>query len=134
LLAVCYLDLDHFKPINDTLGHDAGDVVLRVAAQRMAQALRGADTVARVGGDEFVLLLCDLSHAQEAGQLLARLLQDVSQAIEVGTQRVQVGASIGATLYPLDTGTAEELLKHADLALYQAKADGRGCYRLFAAS
>jgi diguanylate cyclase (GGDEF)-like protein/hemerythrin-like metal-binding protein/PAS domain S-box-containing protein len=134
LLTVCYLDLDHFKPINDTLGHDAGDVVLRVIAQRMAQALRGADTVARVGGDEFVLLLCDLAHAQEATQLLARLLQDVSQPIEVGTHLLQVGASMGATLYPMDTGTAQELLKHADLALYQAKACGKGCYRFFAAA
>jgi diguanylate cyclase (GGDEF)-like protein/hemerythrin-like metal-binding protein/PAS domain S-box-containing protein len=134
LLAVCYLDLDGFKPINDTLGHDAGDEVLRVVSQRMAQALRGADTVARIGGDEFVLLLCDLHHAQEVAQLLARLLQDVSQTIEIGTHQVQVGASIGATLYPADAGTAEELLKHADLALYQAKASGKGRYCLFAAA
>lgn len=131
LLAVCYLDLDHFKPINDTLGHDAGDGVLRVVAQRMGQALRGADTVARMGGDEFVLLLCDLSHAQEATQLIERLLQDVAQPIAVGTHQVQVGASMGATLYPLDTSTADELLKHADLALYQAKAQGKACYRFF---
>jgi diguanylate cyclase (GGDEF)-like protein len=133
LLAVCYLDLDHFKPINDTLGHNAGDVVLRAVAQRMAQTLRGADTVARVGGDEFVLLLCDLSQPQEATQLLARLLQDVSQPIDLGTQQVQVGASMGATLYPVDPGTAQELLKHADLALYQAKAGGKGGYRFFGA-
>lgn len=131
LLAVCFLDLDLFKPINDTLGHAAGDVVLQLVAQRMVQTLRGADTVARIGGDEFVLLLCDLTHAQEAEQLMLRLLQEVSQPIQLGEQQVQVGASLGATLYPADAATADELLKHADLALYRAKAEGKGCYRLF---
>lgn len=131
LMAVCYLDLDQFKPINDTLGHAAGDVVLRAVAQRMLQTLRGADTVARIGGDEFVLLLCDLSHAQEASQLIERLLQDVSKPIQLDEKQVQIGASMGATLYPSDAGTAAELLKHADLALYKAKAQGKGCYRFF---
>lgn len=131
MMAVCFLDLDRFKPINDTLGHAAGDVVLRVVAQRMLQTLRGADTVARIGGDEFVLLLCDLATAQEAAQLIERLLQDVSKPIQLDEQHVQIGASVGATLCPSDAGTAAELLKHADLALYKAKAQGKGCYRFF---
>jgi diguanylate cyclase (GGDEF)-like protein/PAS domain S-box-containing protein len=131
LMAVCFLDLDRFKPINDALGHAAGDVVLRVVAQRMLQALRGADTVARIGGDEFVVLLCDLPNAQEAAQLIERLLQDVSQPIQLDETQVQIGASIGATVYPADAVPAAELLKHADLALYQAKAQGKGCYRFF---
>jgi len=134
LMAVCFLDLDRFKPINDALGHAAGDVVLRVVAQRMLQALRGADTVARIGGDEFVLLLCDLPNAQEAALLIERLLQDVSQPIQLDEKQVQIGASIGATVYPADAVPAAELLKHADLALYQAKAQGKGCYRFFAAT
>ena len=131
LLAVCYLDLDRLKPVNDSLGHAAGDVVLRVAAQRMKQMLRGEDTVARVGGDEFVLLLGDLSHVSEATQLLERLLDELAQPIGMGDQQVQVGASLGITLYPQDAGSAEVLLMHADQMLYLAKAQGRGCLRFY---
>lgn len=130
-LAVCFLDLDNFKPINDTLGHDAGDLVLKEAALRMVSALRGADTVARIGGDEFVLLLCDLNHAKEATPLLERLLHDVSEPMVVATHPVQVGVSIGATLHPHDGANTEDLLKHADLALYAAKAHGKGCIRFY---
>jgi diguanylate cyclase (GGDEF)-like protein/hemerythrin-like metal-binding protein/PAS domain S-box-containing protein len=131
-LAVCYLDLDNFKPVNDAHGHDVGDKVLQVVAQRMLQVLRGADTVARIGGDEFVLLLGDLMHAQEATPLIERLLFDIVQPIQVDQNQLQVGASLGATLFPADASTPQELLKHADWALYQAKAQGKGCYRLFA--
>lgn len=131
LLAVCYLDLDRFKPVNDSLGHAVGDQVLCVVAQRMAQALRGADTVARVGGDEFVLLLGDLTQPQEARQLLERLLQSVLLPIEIDSHQVQVGVSMGATLYPTDAGDAAELLQHADQMLYLAKAQGRACLRMY---
>lgn len=131
LLAVCYLDLDQFKPVNDTLGHSVGDQVLCALAQRMAQALRGADTVARVGGDEFVLLLGDLTQPQEARLLLERLLQSVLQPIELDNHQVQVGASMGATLYPTDGGDALVLMKHADQMLYLAKAQGRACLRMY---
>jgi diguanylate cyclase (GGDEF)-like protein/hemerythrin-like metal-binding protein/PAS domain S-box-containing protein len=125
LLAVCFMDLDGFKKINDTHGHDAGDEVLKVVAKRLTQTLRGADTVARLGGDEFVLLLGDLSHAQEATGLLERVLREVSQSIDLPAQQVQVGISIGVTLYPDDVVGPDELLKHADLALYQAKTNGK---------
>lgn len=126
LLAVCFMDLDGFKKVNDTLGHDAGDEVLKVVAKRLTQTLRSADTVARLGGDEFVLLLGDLSHAQEATGLLERVLREVSQPIDLPAQQAQVGISIGVTLYPDDAVGPEELLKHADLALYQAKTNGKG--------
>ena len=117
LLAVCFTDLDGFKKVNDTLGHDA---------LRLTQTLRGADTVARLGGDEFVLLLGDLSQAQEATALLERLVREVSQPMEVAAGQVQVGISIGVTLYPNDAVGPDELLKHADMALYLAKAKGKG--------
>lgn len=126
LLAVCFMDLDGFKKVNDTRGHDAGDEVLKAVARRLTQTLRGADTVARLGGDEFVLLLGDLSQAQEATGLLERVLREVSQPIELPAGPVQVGISIGVTLYPNDGVGPEELLKHADMALYLAKAKGKG--------
>lgn len=131
LLAVCYLDLDQFKPVNDNLGHAVGDKVLCAVAQRMAQALRGADTVARVGGDEFVLLLGDLAQPEEAQQLLERLLQIVLEPIEIDHHQLQVGASMGATVYPIDAGDAGDLLQHADQMLYLAKAQGRACLRMY---
>jgi diguanylate cyclase (GGDEF)-like protein/hemerythrin-like metal-binding protein/PAS domain S-box-containing protein len=132
LLAVCFMDLDGFKQINDALGHDVGDEVLKVVAKRLTQTLRGADTVARLGGDEFVLLLGDLSQAQEAMVLLERVLREVSQPIDLLARQVQVGISIGVTLYPDDVADPEGLLKHADLALYQAKTNGKGCIWAYA--
>jgi diguanylate cyclase (GGDEF)-like protein/hemerythrin-like metal-binding protein/PAS domain S-box-containing protein len=131
LLAVCFMDLDGFKKVNDTLGHDAGDEVLKTVAHRLTQTLRGADTVARLGGDEFVVLLGDLSQAQEANGLLERVLREVSQPMDLPMGQVQVGISIGVTLYPNDSVGAEDLLKHADMALYQAKADGKGRFWTF---
>ncbi len=133
LLALCFLDLDNFKPINDNFGHDAGDGVLRVVAERLIRLLRGTDTVARIGGDEFVVLLGGLVHADEAAALLTRLMHDVHQPIQVGDETVQVGVSVGYTLYPVDDDTPEQLLKHADLALYQAKAKGKDCCVFFVA-
>lgn len=131
LLAVCFLDLDQFKPVNDRLGHAVGDQVLCAVAQRIALALRGADTVARIGGDEFVLLLGDLAQPEEARQLLERLLLGVVQPIAFDGHQLQVSASMGATLYPTDPADATELLRHADQMLYLAKADGRACLRIF---
>ncbi len=130
-LAICFLDLDGFKLINDSMGHDAGDAVLCTVADRMSAVLRGADTVARIGGDEFVLLLSDLTRQDEVELLIERVRKDVSKPIDIGGDQIRVGASIGATLYPGDAGTADELIKHADLALYKAKAQGKGCYRWY---
>lgn len=134
MLAVCLLDLDGFKAVNDTWGHAAGDEVLKVVTQRMLLALRGADTVARLGGDEFVLLLGELDSTQELSQLLERLLGDIATPIDLDRGPVQIGASIGAALYPSDATHPDDLLKFADVAMYAAKAQGKQCWRLYSAS
>lgn len=131
LLAVCLLDLDGFKPINDVLGHNVGDQVLCVVAERMTRILRGADTVARLGGDEFVLLLGELGEAHNAKSHLKRLLYEISQPIDVQPHPVRVTASIGAILYPRDCAHVDELLKLADTAMYAAKAQCKGCLMFY---
>jgi diguanylate cyclase (GGDEF)-like protein/PAS domain S-box-containing protein len=131
LLAVCYLDLDDFKPVNDTHGHAAGDRLLVAIAGRLTQSVREDDTVARLGGDEFVLLLGNLASRDECAQMLERLLLAVAQPYPLDpSTTVEVSASIGVTIYPLDQTDADTLLRHADLAMYQAKQDGRNCFRL----
>ncbi|MCX7192286.1 MAG: bacteriohemerythrin [Proteobacteria bacterium] len=130
-LAVCYLDLDGFKQVNDTLGHEAGDEVLRSVAKRLNKLLRGEDTVARLGGDEFVLLLGDLDQGVDAGLLLNRLLQDIAQPIPVEDTSVLVTASIGVTFYSSEHKTPEQLLKYADEAMYIAKKNGKSRYHFY---
>ncbi|MBF0255951.1 MAG: EAL domain-containing protein, partial [Gammaproteobacteria bacterium] len=132
ILAVCLVDLDNFKPINDQHGHAAGDQVLVETAQRLRDCVRDKDTVARIGGDEFVLLLQDLEWVEECDSVLSRLLQRLTQPIRLAEgAEVAVSASIGLTLFPQDGVEAEVLLRHADQALYQAKQAGRNRYRLF---
>ena len=131
VLALCLLDLDGFKPINDRLGHKAGDQVLQEIARRLLEAVRDDDTVARVGGDEFVLLLTGL-HAEHAyEQILQRLLADIALPIGFEGEMVRVSASIGVTLYPGDSGEPDKLLRHADQAMYRAKQEGKNRYHLF---
>jgi diguanylate cyclase (GGDEF)-like protein/PAS domain S-box-containing protein len=131
LLAICYLDLDGFKPINDTYGHAAGDHLLREIAHRLKDCIRGGDTVARLGGDEFVLLLGELANLQELDPALTRVLGAIGQPVAVGKQRVSVGGSIGVTIFPYDSQDADTLLRHADQAMYLAKQAGRNRYHLF---
>ncbi|WP_347988961.1 EAL domain-containing protein [Methylomonas sp. AM2-LC] len=132
LLAVCYLDLDGFKPINDTFGHEAGDKVLVEIAKRIGHALRGGDTVARLGGDEFVILLLGLDDAYECNRSLDRLLNVIAQPISHdGGQAYTVTASIGATLFPNDDQDSDTLLRHADQAMYLAKQLGKNRYSIF---
>jgi diguanylate cyclase (GGDEF)-like protein len=132
LLAVCYLDLDGFKPVNDTYGHAAGDRLLMTVAERMRRTLRAGDTVARLGGDEFVLLLGRLASAEQAWQTLGRLQSALTTPIELAPDTsAQVSASIGMTLYPLDASDADTLIRHADQAMYAAKQAGRNCVRQF---
>lgn len=131
LLAVCYLDLDGFKPINDGLGHAAGDQVLVQLAGRLQSALRGGDTVARLGGDEFVLLLNDLTDVHECATILERVLDLVAKPYLVQEETVVLSASIGVTLFPTDANDATTLLRHADQSLYLAKQSGRNRYCLF---
>jgi len=131
ILAVCYFDLDGFKPINDTLGHDAGDRMLVELAQRVRNCLRESDTVARLGGDEFALLLCNLSSAEECELTLSRLLSAIRQPFLLAEKPVQVSASIGYTLFPMDDSEPDTLLRHADHAMYQAKLNGGSHFHLF---
>ena len=130
-LAVLFLDLDGFKAVNDAHGHDVGDELLVVLAQRMKAALHDGDTLARIGGDEFVAVLGDLSHPQDCEPVLARLLQAASGPVTTRDQTLRVSASIGVTLYPQDGGDADLLVRHADQAMYAAKHAGRNRYHLF---
>jgi diguanylate cyclase (GGDEF)-like protein/PAS domain S-box-containing protein len=130
-LAVAYLDLDGFKAINDRHGHNVGDELLVLIAQRMKSALREGDTLARIGGDEFIAVLTDLDHPQGCEPVLQRLLQAASASIVVDNQPLRVSASIGVTIYPEDEGDAEQLIRHADQAMYQAKQTGKNRYHMF---
>ncbi|MDP1609886.1 MAG: diguanylate cyclase [Sulfuritalea sp.] len=131
LLAVCYLDLDDFKPINDIYGHSAGDRLLIEVAVRLADAIRGGDTVARLGGDEFALLLGELDNANECGPALERIFGAMERPFEIEGQAVAISASVGVTLFPLDDSDPEALLTHADQAMYVAKRKGRNRFQLF---
>ncbi len=128
MLAVGYLDLDGFKPINDTHGHEAGDRLLVEMARRMSDALRSGDTVARLGGDEFVLLLQGLDDLEECETTLNRLLGVINQPALIDGQIANLSASIGVSLYPSDDEDPDTLLRHADQAMYAAKQAGRGRY------
>lgn len=131
MLAVCMMDLDGFKPINDTLGHKAGDRLLQEIAYRLESALRADDTAARLGGDEFALLLGGLRGANECEQVLNRVLQDIARPVVIDGQSVSVTASIGVSLFPGDVKDPDQLLRHADQAMYKAKEAGKGCFRIF---
>lgn len=131
LLAVCYLDLDGFKPVNDRCGHLIGDELLILAARRMSVCLRSSDTLARIGGDEFALLLCDLHDRHAHLSTLERVLQALDAPFLLADQALRISASIGAVLYPDDFVNAEELLKHADLAMYAAKKAGGSTYCVY---
>ncbi len=124
LLAVCVLDLDGFKPVNDTLGHEAGDYLLVQLAMRMNACLRDSDTVARTGGDEFAVLLCGLQSLGECKHALERLLVAIKTPYAIGDETVNISASIGYTIYPDDDSEPDTLLRHADHAMYQAKVNG----------
>ena len=130
-LAVCYLDLDDFKPVNDRLGHAMGDRLLVSVTQRVLQTLRADDTLARLGGDEFVLLLSDLSEPSEWEGVLERVLAAVKQPVTLGDMNATVSASVGVTLFPADDVDADTLLRHADQAMYRAKQAGRNQHHLF---
>jgi len=133
-LAVCYLDLDGFKPVNDSLGHAAGDHLLQEISQRLLTTLRGNDTVARLGGDEFVILFGDLKKPEDCTDLLDRLLQEIARPVTVRNGIVSVTASIGVTLFPDDAGDPDTLLRHADQAMYRAKQLGKSRYCLYDAA
>ena len=129
--ALLFLDLDKFKPINDTLGHDIGDLVLKTVATRLQNLVRAGDTVARMGGDEFTLILNGLHSAPDAEKIAAKIIECIGAPFTFGNISCHLGASIGITLFP-DHGTiAEQLINKADKAMYLAKAQGRNTYCFF---
>lgn len=131
-LLVCFLDLDGFKEVNDTHGHDAGDDVLRAVAQRLKENVRENDTVARLGGDEFVLVLTRMNDPAHCEQALQRILQVVGEPIVIGgSLTVQVSASMGVTIFPADDSAPGILLEHADRAMYSAKYSGKNKWLLY---
>lgn len=129
--ALLLVDLDRFKPVNDTLGHPVGDALLIKVADRLRSAVRGADTVARIGGDEFVVLQTNAKQLSDTQALARRLVDLLSRTYMVEGQLLTIGASIGIALAPADGNDANSLLKNADLALYRAKSDGRGTFTFF---
>ncbi len=129
--AVLFGDIDHFKQINDGLGHEAGDQLLKIIARRLQKALRHEDSVCRLGGDEFVILLQDVTKFEAVVSVAEKLIKKVRKPIKLGTNRVHVGMSFGIALYPTDGNDAKTLLRNADSALYDAKAKGRNCYQLY---
>jgi diguanylate cyclase len=130
-LALLLLDIDHFKNVNDSYGHDAGDVLLREVARRLMGTLRGGDLLCRLGGDEFAVLGHDFDSPAQANHLAQRLLAAMSRPIRVGAVDVNCTVSIGVVCYPSGANTAEELMKHADLAMYRSKKAGRNQVSFF---
>ncbi len=131
MLGVCYLDLDGFKPVNDTLGHQAGDHVLIEIARRIGNILREGDTVARLGGDEFVVLLPDLNRVEECIVTVKRLHEHIALPIGIQDQSFSLTASIGVSIFPDDNNDPDVLLRHADQAMYVAKQSGKNRYHLY---
>jgi len=129
-IGIVMLDLDKFKDVNDTLGHDMGDLLLKVAAERLSAALRKGDTVARFGGDEFVLILPDLKAAEDAIQVAQKIVDSFRKPFLIDTHQLVVTTSIGISIYPDDGTNGDALLKNADIAMYQAKQAGRDRYQL----
>jgi diguanylate cyclase (GGDEF)-like protein len=129
--AVFVVDLDRFKAINDSLGHLAGDAMLKEVARRLGSVLRKADTLARLGGDEFVLVLNEISSAQDVETIAGKVLADIARPVKLSDLELHTSASIGISLFPTDGADADTLLQHADAAMYHAKKNGRNTYQLF---
>jgi diguanylate cyclase (GGDEF)-like protein/PAS domain S-box-containing protein len=128
---VMFIDLDRFKQVNDSLGHEAGDALLREVSQRIKQTLRSSDVAARLGGDEFVVLLQELRSAEEAGVVARKLLSAVMAPVPIAGQDCRVTASIGISIFPDDAGDEATLMKHADIAMYHAKEEGRNNFQTY---
>jgi diguanylate cyclase (GGDEF)-like protein/PAS domain S-box-containing protein len=130
-LAVLMLDLDYFKKVNDTLGHNVGDKLLVAVAEKIKNSVREEDTVARLGGDEYLLLLTDISHLEGAISIAQRILDIFQTPFDLKDAEIQITTSIGIALFPDHGEDAETLIKNADMAMYQAKDDGRNNYKVF---
>ena len=130
-LALLFIDLDHFKEVNDTLGHHMGDRLLVEAAQRIKQSMRDYDTVARLGGDEFTVILSDQHQSLDIGAVAQKIIEQLSRPFVTGDNESFVSASVGIAIFPVDATDVNELVKNADQAMYAAKAAGRKCFRFF---
>ena len=130
-LALIFLDLDHFKKINDTMGHEAGDLLLKEVAKRLTGAVRHTDKIGRLGGDEFVILIPDFKDATVVAQLAEKILGSLSLPMFIKEQTVEITSSIGISIYPDDGLSMENLMAHADMALYRAKEFGKNNYQFF---
>jgi len=133
LVAVMFLDLDRFKNVNDTLGHDAGDQLLKSVAERLLGAVRRGDTVARLAGDEFTVVLVDLAHVDDASRVAQKIIDAFAQPFHLAGHDLFISASLGITIFPLDARDAGELLRNADVAMYRAKSAGRNLCQFYAA-
>jgi len=133
LVAVAFLDLDRFKTINDSLGHEIGDRLLQAVAERLSACVRAADTVARLSGDEFTIVLPDLGHVDDAARVAEKIVAHFRHPFQVNGMELFVSASIGITIYPFDDTDVKGLLRNADVAMYRAKAKGRNTYEFYAA-
>lgn len=133
-LAVMYLDLDRFKLVNDTLGHSMGDRLLQSVAQRLSDCLRATDTLARMGGDEFTIILADIETHEEAASVARKILEMLAEPVVIEANEFFVTASIGISVFPIDGTDVETLVKNADTAMYRAKEQGRNCYHAFTES
>ena len=131
MVAVHHLDLDQFKAVNDTFGHPAGDKLLKIVADRLRGLVRETDTIARMGGDEFVIVQAPIADPAEATSLAQQIIEWISEPYDIDGHQAMVGASIGIAVSPGDGLTPDKLLRNADLALYRAKGDGRGTFRFF---
>jgi len=130
-VAVLFMDLDHFKRINDTLGHDVGDELLKEVAERLLQCTRDNDLISRQGGDEFTGILVGIQHPENAGAIADKMIRALSMPMRIGTHQIFITSSIGISVYPNDGKTIDQLIKHADSAMYQAKDSGRNNYHFF---
>ena len=131
---VLFLDLDRFKPINDSLGHKAGDELLQIVASRLLAASRDNDTVSRLGGDEFVIVLSDFPRGALSTAIISRILDSIAEPVTLEGQQIVISCSIGAAVYPTDGNNEEELIEHADAAMYFAKKNGRNNFQFYASS
>lgn len=133
-LALLLIDLDRFKEVNDTLGHDYGDILLQEAARRIVDCVRGSDTVSRLGGDEFTVVLTQLAEISHVEEIARKIIARLAEPFQLHNELTHVSASLGITLYPNDANGIDGLMKNADQAMYAAKSDGRNCFSYFTAS
>jgi diguanylate cyclase (GGDEF)-like protein len=130
-MGLMLLDLDRFKPVNDTLGHEAGDTILKAVAGRLKECVREVDTVARMGGDEFTIILEGFSQEDDVTRVAERITKSLSEPFCLGTDHASIGVSIGITVYPHDDQEIDDLLRHADAAMYRAKQRGGNSFQFY---